>query len=166
MAGVLAKNFHSDNRIFSSQAFRADYHAKQQTQSFSGVGAKHQNARAERTIQTISYWARSMMVHAALHWPSDGSESICLWAFAVSHAAWLYNRLPNKHLGWRSPLEVFTKTKSDHRDLLRAHVWGCPAFVLEPKLQDGHKIPKFNRRARMGQYLGFSDKHSTLMAQV
>ena len=107
-----------------------------------------------------------MMVHAALHWPNDGADDIRLWAFAISHAAWLYNRLPNKTLGWNSPIEVFTKTKSDHRELLRAHVWGCPVLVLDAKLQDGHKIPKFNRRARMGQFLGFSNEHSTLVARV
>ena len=66
----------------------------------------------------------------------------------------------------KSPLEVFTKSKSDHRDLLRTHVWGCPAFVLEAKLQDGKKIPKFNCRACMGQFLGFSDEHSTLVGRV
>ena len=44
----------------------------------SGVGAKHQNAHAERTIQTISYWARIMMVHTAINWPSDGADDICL----------------------------------------------------------------------------------------
>ena len=107
-----------------------------------------------------------MMTHAALHWPDDGANSIRLWAFTVTHAAWLYNHLPNKNLGWMSPLEIFTKTKSDHRDLLRTRVWGCPAFVLDPKLQDGHKIPKFNRRSRMGQFSGFSDEYSTLVSMV
>ena len=74
------------------------------------------------------------MVHTSIHWPADKADDICLWAFAVKHAAWLYNRLPQKALGYQSPLEVFTKTKSDHRELLRAHVWGCPVFVLDPKL--------------------------------
>lgn len=166
LAGALAKHYHSDNGIFQADLFKADCKEKKQTQSYSGVGAKHQNAHAERTIQTISYWARTFMVHAALHWPSDGADSVRLWAFAVQHAAWLYNRLPNKHLNWKSPLEVFTKTKSDHRDLLRSHVWGCPAFVLEAKLQDGQKLPKFDRRARMGQFLGFSDEHSSMVGLV
>ena len=166
LAGVLAKHYHSDNGIFASQYFREDVLKKKQTQSFSGVGAQHQNAHAERDIQTISYWARSMMVHASIHWPADKADDIRLWAFAVKHAAWLYNRLPQKALGYRSPLEVFTKTKSDHRELLRAHVWGCPVFVLDPKLQDGKKLPKFNRRARMGQFVGFSDEHSSLVAKV
>jgi hypothetical protein len=63
-------------------------------------------------------------------------------------------------------LELLTKTKADHRDLLRSHVWGCPVFVLDPKLQDGKKIPKWNRRSRLGQFMGFSDEHSSLVANV
>ena len=166
LAGVLAKNYHSDNGVFISNFFRSDCQQKRQSQTFSGVGAKHQNGKAERAIQTISYWARKMMTHTALHWPDDNADNIRLWAFAVTHAAWLYNHMPNKNLGWMSPLEIFTKTQSDHRDLLRARVWGCPVFVLHPKLQDGQKIPKFNRRSRMGQFLGFSDQHSSLVAMV
>ena len=69
-------------------------------------------------------------------------------------------------MGWMSPVGVFTKTQSDHRDLLRTRVWGCPEFFLCPKLQDNHKIPKFNRQIHMGQLLGFSDEHSTLVAMV
>jgi hypothetical protein len=62
-----------------------------------------------------------MMVHAAVHWPSNGSDNISLWPFAVQHAIWLFNRIPNRVTGL-TPLEVFTKTKSDHHDLQRAHV--------------------------------------------
>ena len=58
------------------------------------------------------------MVHASIHWPDDNAGSVRLWAFAVTHAAWLYNCLPNKNLGWMSPLEIFTEAKSDHQDLL------------------------------------------------
>jgi hypothetical protein len=78
---------------------------------------------------------------------------------------WLYNRLPNGVTGL-SPMEIFTGTHSDHRDLLCTHVWGCPAYVLDPKLQDGKKIPKWNCQARQGQFLGFSNKNSLLVATV
>lgn len=89
--------------------------------------------------------------------PDHQPDNIRLWAFAVTHAAWLYNHLPNRTLGWRSPMEVFTGRRSDHRELMRTHVWGCPAFVLNPKLQDGKKIPKFNRWARLGgSFLGLA----------
>ena len=61
---------------------------------------------------------------------------------------------------------MLTQEKATHKDLLRSHVWGCPTFVLDPKLQDGKKIPKWNRRSRLGQFLGFSQQHSTLVAYL
>jgi hypothetical protein len=45
-------------------------------------------------------------------------------------------------------------------------VWGCPVFVLKAKLQKVHKLPKWNRQDRMGQFIGFSDTHSSLVANV
>jgi len=54
-----------------------------------------------------------------------------------------YNRVPNC-LSGLTPLELLTKSKADHRDLLRSHVWGCPtiAIVLDPELQNDQKLPK------------------------
>jgi hypothetical protein len=63
-------------------------------------------------------------------------------------------------------LELLTKSKADPHDLIPAHVWGCPAIVLEPQLQNNKKLPKWNRRARVGQFLGYSDEHSSLVANV
>jgi hypothetical protein len=50
--------------------------------------------------------------------------------------------------------------------LRRAKVFGCPVYVLEPGLQDGKKIPKWEPRARRAQFLGFSKEHSSLSALV
>ena len=105
------------------------------------------------------------MIHSALNWGEHGSDDLSLWSFAVDHAAWLYNRIPQWQSGL-TPLEMITKCKTDHIDLLRTHVWGCPGYVLEAKLQDGKKLPKWNRRARMGQFLGFSRQHSSTVALV
>ncbi len=88
-----------------------------------------------------------------------------MWPFAVKHAVWLYNRVPNR-LSGLTPLELLTKSKADHRDLLCTHVWGCPAIVLDPKLQNDQKLPKWNRHARVGQFLGYSDEHLSLVANV
>jgi hypothetical protein len=63
-------------------------------------------------------------------------------------------------------LGLQTKSKADHRDLLCLHVWGCPALVLDPKLQNNQKLPKRNRHACVGQFLGYSDEHSSLVANV
>jgi hypothetical protein len=45
-------------------------------------------------------------------------------------------------------------------------VWGYPVYVLDPKLQGGKKIPKWNHRAQQGQFLGFSDAYFLLVATV
>jgi hypothetical protein len=164
-ARAAVKHYHSDNGVFTAEYFREACSEAKQTQSFSGVGAQHQNAEAERAIQTVMYMARSFMIHAALHWGEDGSDDLSLWSFAVDHSAWLYNRIPQRHSGI-TPLEMITRCKSDHRDLMRTHVWGCPVYVLEAKLQDGKKLPKWNRRARMGQFVDFSREHSSTVALV
>ncbi len=109
--------------------------------------------------------ARCFMVHSSLHWTDQGSDDISLWSFAVKHAVWLYNRVPN-HLSGLTPLELLTKSKEDHQDLLRSYVWGCLAIVLDPKLQNNQKLPKWNRCAFVGQFQGYSDEHSSLVANV
>ena len=39
--------------------------------------------------------------------------------------------MPNLQSGL-TPIEIFTKTKSDHQDLLWSHIWGCSVYVLGP----------------------------------
>ena len=90
-ACVEVRHLHSDNGVFTAEEFRNDCKEKGQSQSFSGVGAQHQNARAERAIQTIMWMARSFILHIAIRWSERGVNDIGLWAFAVKHAAWLYN---------------------------------------------------------------------------
>ena len=127
------KQYRSDNGVFTAEEFREDCKNKDQKQSFSGVGAKHQNARAERAIQTVMYMARTFMLHVALHWSDNQVDDISLWPFVVKHAFWLYNRVPN-HVTGITPLERLTNTKADHKDRLRIHVWGCPTVVLDTRL--------------------------------
>ena len=46
-AAARVKHYHSDNGVFSAKLFKESCREGGQTQSFSGVGAKHQNAEAE-----------------------------------------------------------------------------------------------------------------------
>jgi hypothetical protein len=165
IACVEIKHFHGNNGIFSSEEYRQECSEKKQSQSFSGVGAQHQNSKAERAIQTIMYMACTFLVHSSLHWTDMGADDISHWPFAVKRAVWHYNRVPNYVSGLTS-MELVTKQKADHRNILRSHVWGCPAYVLEPKLQNGQKLPKWNCWSRLGQFLGYSDKHSSLVANI
>ena len=63
-------------------------------------------------------------------------------------------------------MEMLTKTNSDHRDLRRSYVSGFPVYVLEAKLQNNQKLPKWNRRSRLGQFLSFSEENSAVVAIV
>ena len=92
-------NYHSDNGILMVDVFHVSCKADKQTQSFSGVCACFQNAEAEHAIQIVMYMARSFMIHTALHWGEDGSDDISLWSFAVNHATWLYNCIPQRGSG-------------------------------------------------------------------
>ena len=56
------KHYHSNNEIFALAEFREQCKEDSQTQSFSGVGAQHQNAEAERSIQTVMYMAQSFTI--------------------------------------------------------------------------------------------------------
>eukprot|EP00804_Cyclotella_cryptica_P017792 CCRYP_001210-RA/>CCRYP_001210-RA protein AED:0.65 eAED:0.36 QI:0/-1/0/1/-1/1/1/0/317 len=107
--------------------------------------------------------ARANLIHASLRWPER--SLLDLWPFAMSYAIWVHNRLPPHGYGL-SPLELWSKVKSSHSDISRAHVFGCPVYVLDPALQDGKKIPKWNSRARQGIFVGFSSEHSSLVPLV
>jgi hypothetical protein len=165
MAYMEVKHYLGNNGFFSAEEYCLECKEKGQRQSFSGVGAHHQNARAKHAIQTIMFMACSFMVHASLHWTDRGSDDISSWPFAVKHAMWIYNRVPNRQSGL-TPLELLTKLKADHHDILCAHVWGCLAIVLEQQLQNNKKLPKWNRCAWVGQCLGYLDEHSSLVANV
>ena len=114
--------------------FKQACESMNQTLDFSGVGAHHHNGVAERGIRTISTCARTMLLHAMLHWPEQ--TTLDLWPFAVDYAVFLWNRMPREK-SQISPLELFYSTKSDHEDIRGARVWGCPVYVLGSTLQDG-----------------------------
>ena len=155
--GVAILGYRADNGVYKSEEFRNDLKKFGQTIQFCGVGAHHHNGVAERGIRTVSTSARAIMIHAMLHWPAH--VSMDLWPFAIKYSVYLWNRMPRKQSGL-SPLEVFFDTKSDHQELRSSKVWGCPAYVLDPRIQDGKKIPRWNPRSKMGQFLGRSTEHA------
>ena len=162
--GVTIKRYRADNQPFDSQLFKDDIALQEQALDFSGVGAHFQNGVAERAVQTVSSWARAMMMHQAQHWPEAFSED--LWPFAVDQAVYLWNNMPRQRSGL-TPLELFTGTKQPSNGaLLRARVWGCPSYVLDPTLQSGHKIPKWKQRSRCGVYLGNSAEHADSVGRI
>ena len=162
--GVEIKKVHTDNGIFTSKAFRESLGDDHQL-SLSAVGAHHQNGAAEVNIGKVQRMARAMMLHLRIHWPDEFSAD--LWPFAFDYAVYIYNHFPPKgKSGAPTPMELFCGTKMSCRHLRRLRVFGCPVYVLDPRLQDGKKIPKWEPRARKGQFLGFSKEHATNVGLV
>jgi hypothetical protein len=89
-----------------------------------------------------------------------------LWPYAVDYAVYMHNHLPIRDMRM-SPVEKLTGTVFDnYNHLTRAHVFGCPVYALDPRLQDSKKIPKWKMRSRRGIYLGVSKHHSSTVHLV
>ncbi len=103
------------------------------------------------------------MLHFAHHWPAQAS--VCFWPQAIDYAIWVFNRLPNLTNGI-SPNELWSLCHALTEEFQWSHVFGCPVYVLDATLQDGHKLPKWAPRARLGVFLGFSTLHSSQIPLV
>ena len=161
--GINIKSYSSDNGMCKSAQFMKELSRKVQGIRLSGVGAHHHNGCAEVAINLVVYKARSMVIHAALHWPDAHVKD--LWPLALNYAAYLYNIIPKQDSGL-SPDEIWSGVTSNHEKLRVAQTWGCPAYVLDPKLQNGQKIPKWSPRSRRGQFLGVSPLHASTVGLI
>ena len=162
--GIVPQIYMSDNgTAFTSKEFVEHLSNFHQISKLAGVGAHHHNAQAERAIRTIMSIARTMMMHAGIHWPDVADPS--LWPMAVKHSSFLYNHVPS-HLSGLSPNDLFTKTRWPQKKFLDLHVWGCPVYVLDKSLQDGNKIPRWKPRSSRSVYVGVSDSHASTVPLV
>lgn len=122
--GVNVKSYRGDNGVFKAKEYQKDLEIHDQTIEFSGVRGHHQNGIVERAIRTITESARAMLLHAAIHWPSE--TSLDMWPMAMEYAVWIWNQMPREDSGY-SPEELFSGVMTDLTELRRAQVWGCPA---------------------------------------
>ncbi len=137
--------------------FKEDCALLDQRYSFS-VGAHHQNGIAEQNIKTVAQWARANMLHFSHHWIAKAT--VRFWPQAIDYALWVFNCLPNLVNGL-SPNKIWSSCRAPIEEFNRSHVFGSPVYVLDAALRDGHKIPKWAPRARLGIFLGFSCLHSS-----
>ncbi len=161
--GVSVQDYCTDNGIYTSKEFSSELLVKGQGIKHSGVGGHHQNGVAENSIKNTVRTARTMMIHSALRWPEHNERD--LWPLALSHAVHLHNETPSM-LSRLSPNEIWSRSKSSHSALINAHPWGCPVYVLQPRLQDGGKLPKWEPRSRRGQYVGASPLHASTVGLI
>jgi hypothetical protein len=141
--GITVQSYQTDTAVLV-------VHNIQQHIGFSSVGAHHQYGVAKQSIGTIMAMTRMLMMHAAIQWP-DVSDA-CYWPMAVDYAVYQYNHGP-KLVTTTAPIDLLLKTMVPQHQLHNLHVWGSPAYVLDPKLQDGQKIPKWSPCLRQGVFL-------------
>jgi len=121
------------------------------------------NGHVERSIQTIMSIARAMMIHSVIHWSDVADTS--LWPMAVNYAFFLWNHLPQLHNGL-SPSDLFTKIRYPLQKLHDCFVWGSPAYVLDKRISDGGKIPRWKPRSSRAMHLGRAENYASSIPLV
>ena len=162
--GVVIQKYLTDNSTaFTGEDFRRHLENFHQVIRFAGAGAHHHNGHAERAIGTIMSITRAMLIHSALHWPELADPA--LWPMCVAHAVYLWNHMPDPTTGL-SPADIFTKSRWKLSQFLDVHVFGCPTYVLDSRLADGRKIPKWTPRSTRCMYVGKSPTHASTVPLV
>ena len=103
------------------------------------VETPQQNGVVEHKHQHIMTSARALLFQSGL--PKQ------LWTYAVAHAVFLINRLPNKALEGKIPFE---KLYGKLPDLSFLKIFGCQCFVSTLLAN----CKKLDPRAKKGVYLG------------
>ena len=155
--GVVIQSYLTDSGAFKANSFVHHIREHGQHIRYCGTNAHHQNGVAERSIRTVSNMARAMLLHSAAHWKNGVDSS--LWPMAVTYAVYIYNNMPNAHN--LCPADIFTGSTIPRHRLRDIHTWGCPVYVLDPSLQAGQKLPRWEPRSRRGVFVGLSTIHSS-----
>jgi len=105
--GVNIKHYHADNGRFKDDLFMKSIEEKGQTITFCGVGAHHQNGKAEKRIGDLQRRATTLLLHAQRIWP-DAINSH-LWTYAIRAANDSRNYSPTNEQD-TSPMSRFCST--------------------------------------------------------
>jgi hypothetical protein len=101
--------------------------------------------------------------NAILHYPQEVDSA--LWPFEMDHPIYLFNHLPNLE-SRVLPVEYFTGQHESYDFLKTVQVFPCPAYVLDPPLQDSKKLPKWVPCMRRGQYLVGAMRHLSTIGRI
>jgi hypothetical protein len=114
--GIFVEDYLTDSGAFKANAFVKNINETHQLIRFCGTNAHHQNGVSERAIQSISNMAKSMVLHAIIHW-KDGIDA-SLWPQAVTYAARIYNNTPKDGV---CPADIFTGSAFPRHRIMDLH---------------------------------------------
>ena len=162
--GIIPQSYFSDSgSAFTSRAFEEHLQEYRQIIHFAGTSAHHTNGKCERAIRSVMSIARTMMLHAAIHWPDMADAS--LWPMAVDLGVFLFNHVPDPSTGL-SAHDVFSGQRWPLRHLHDLHVFGAPSYLLAKRLGDGQKIPKLEPRSTRCVSVGLSKRHASMIPLI
>jgi hypothetical protein len=146
---------------FKSNKFVSHIRETKQFLLYCDTNAHHQNGVAEQAIQSISNMARAMILYSSMHC-KDRIGAIP-WPIAVAYATHIYNNTPNNGV---TPMEILTGSTIPRHRLMDTHVWGCPVYILDPKVQQGQKLPRWQPCSHQGIFMGLSQQLTSEVHQV
>ncbi len=112
----------------------------------------------------VTETAQTLLLHAQHHWPE--CVDTMLWPFAVKAAIDCLNNL-QIDLDGHTPSSKFFGTTNKSINVDDYHVFGCPVYILNSRLQSGTiSPPKWEPCSRIGVYLGHSPIHAGSVALV
>ena len=163
-AGHTVKHYQADNGRFADKGFQDDCTAHDQTISYCGVGAHHQNGIVENKNKILTQGARTMLLHGIRMWPA--MITTMFWPFALKAMAERLNRL-HIHPDGSTPESRLYGT-CGVIPVGSYHTLFCPVYVLDARSQNEGAMgpPKWDPKARIGIYLCHSPFHAGSVALV
>lgn len=165
-AGWAVKAYRGDNGRFADAGWLQACNEKDQTPTYCGVGAHHQNGIIENRIKQLTNTARTLLLHAMRMWP--GMIDTMFWPFALKAAADRINALHLNPDGKSTPESKLHNVELSDLPVKNFQTLFCPVYVLDHRLHQAGSIgpPKWEPRSRVGIYMGHSPFHAGNVALV
>ena len=130
--GIKVCRYHANNKLYSKKSFWGAVADAGQTITYCGVSAHHQNGIETARIKNLRLVARTMLLYDRRYWREDITTMI--WRCDIKATGLQPNRF---HLidDSLSPLKIFSGVETTF-DLKLRHTWGCPAYIMDAKLQN------------------------------
>jgi hypothetical protein len=102
-------------------------------------------------------------LHAIYLWLEGVSRN--LWPYALKYVCDIRNKF--RIHSDSTPENLFSGvTLFKASNIQHLHLFGCPVYVLDDRLQGDSKIPRWEPRSQVGVYLGHSPYHAKSVALV
>jgi hypothetical protein len=145
--GVTVKHYHADNGRFADKGFVNHVSKCKQSITYCAVNAHFPERDGRERIRDLQDQTTTMLMHAESKWPDVISAN--LWPYALREANESLNATPSKVTG-KVANQMFAR-KDAPTVLRHFHPFGCPTYILNDSVAAGKSIPKWHKRARLGQ---------------